>query len=72
MEKTNANVQTTSVQQTANELLGTAAKELYFLVIETPNGKMTINVGKKTHDQVKELTVPRETKTVVQVANPTR
>lgn len=70
MEKTNANVQTTSVQQTANELLGTAAKELYFLVIETPVGKLTINVGKKTHDQVKNLTVPRETSTTLTIDNP--
>lgn len=60
MEKTNANVQTTSIKQTSNELLGTPEKELYFLVIETPKGKLTINVGKKTHDQIKELTVPME------------
>lgn len=63
----NANVQTTSVQQTANELLGTPAKELFFLVLETPAGKMTINVGKKTHDEVKRLTAPRDEKTVVNV-----
>lgn len=67
----NANVQTTSVQQTANELLGTPVKELYFLVLETPAGKMTINVGKKTHDEVKKLTLPREEKTVVNVLQPT-
>lgn len=66
----NANVQTTSVTQTANELLGTGEKTLYFLVLETPAGKMTINVGKKTNDEVKKLTAPRDEKTTVQVLPP--
>lgn len=67
MEKTNAHVQTTSVKQTANEVLGTPEKELYFMVIETPIGKMQINVGKKTHDEIKKLTIPRETNTTINV-----
>ena len=52
----NAKVNTTSVTQSANEILGTEEKTLYYLIIETSKGKLTINVGKKTHDQVKWLT----------------
>lgn len=70
MEKTNARVVTTYVEQTANEVLGTAAKKLYFLIIETPVGKIQINVGQKTHDEVVKLTVPRETSTTIQVEKP--
>lgn len=67
MEKTNAHVQSTSVTQTANEVLGSPEKVLYFLVIETPVGKVQLNVGKKTHDEVKRLTVPRETSTKIDI-----
>lgn len=67
MEKTNAHVQTTFVEQTANEVLGTPARRLYFLVMETPLGKLQINVGKKTYEEVQFLTTPRETSTKVQV-----
>lgn len=67
MEKTNANVQTTSVTQSANELMGTKEKTLYFLVVETPIGKYTMNVGQKSHDEVKRLTTPRDEKTVIQI-----
>lgn len=63
-------IATTSVTQTANEVLGTPEKTLYYLVIGEGENKMTINVGKKTHDQVKELTKPRDTKTVINVLNP--
>lgn len=50
-------ITTTSVSQTANEVLGTAAKELYYLIIENNKGKkLVVNVGKKTHDSVLELT----------------
>lgn len=49
-------VTTTSVTQTANEVLGTAERKLYYLIIENSKGeKMTINVGQKTHDQVLTL-----------------
>lgn len=67
MEKTNANVKTAMVTQTGNEELGLKEKNLYYLVIETPKGKLQINVGEKTHNTVKELIVPRETSTVVNV-----
>lgn len=50
-------INTTSVEQTANEVLGTKAKKLYYLIIETTDGKekLVINVGEKTHDSVKKL-----------------
>ena len=52
----NAKVTTTSVTQSANEILGTKEKTLYYLIIETPKGKYNLNVGEKTHDEVKRLT----------------
>lgn len=52
----NASVTTTTVTQTANQLLGTKEKTLYYLIIETPKGKLVINVGNKTHEQVQVLT----------------
>lgn len=52
----NAKITTTSVTQTANEILGTKEKKLYYLLIETAKGKMQLNVGEKTHDEVKKLT----------------
>lgn len=52
----NAKVQTTSVKQPANEILGTKDKELYFLIIETDKGKTQINVGLKTYEKIKEIT----------------
>lgn len=49
-------ITTTSVQQTANEVLGFTAKNLYYLVIENTKGeKLVVNVGQKTHDKVQEL-----------------
>lgn len=52
----NATVKTTTVTQSANEVLGTKEKTLYYLIIETAKGKLTINVGDKTHKQVTDLT----------------
>lgn len=52
----NAEVKTAKVTQSGNEELGMKEKNLYFLVIETPKGRLQINVGEKTHDTVKELT----------------
>lgn len=52
----NARVTTTTVTQTANELLGSKEKTLYYLIVETTKGKMVINVGDKTHKAVTELT----------------
>lgn len=53
----NANVTTTSVKQEANDVLGTPEKTLYYLILKNEKGgQMIVNVGQKTHDQVKELT----------------
>lgn len=52
----NANIQTTTVTQSANELLGKKEQKLYYLVIKTATETMTINVGEKTHDAVVKLT----------------
>lgn len=52
----NATVKTTSVTQSGNDVLGTPEKKLYYLLIETPKGKMNLNVGQKTHDEVKRIT----------------
>jgi len=52
----NAKVTTTSVTVAGNEVLGTKEKKLYYLIIETPKGKYNLNVGEKTHDEVKKLT----------------
>lgn len=60
----NANVKTTSVVQTANETLGTETKTLYYLIIETTKGKSIINVGKKTHDKINELTKDEQPKLI--------
>lgn len=46
----------TTVQQTANEVLGVEAKNLYYLIITNKDGnKLVVNVGKKTHDNVQAL-----------------
>lgn len=53
----NAKVTTTKVTQTANEVLGTGEKTLYYLILEVEGKeKMVVNVGEKTHDKVLELT----------------
>lgn len=52
----NAKVTTTFVEQTANEVLGTPAKKLWYLIVEANGKKEIINVGEKTHDKIKELT----------------
>lgn len=49
-------ISTTLVTQTANEVLGSKEKKLYYLVIENSKGKkLVVNVGEKTHDSVKQL-----------------
>lgn len=52
----NAKVSSTSVTQTANEVLGTGEKTLYYLIVETENGREIINVGEKTMTKIKNLT----------------
>lgn len=49
-------VKTTSVTQSANEMLGTKDKTLYYLIIGEGETKVTINVGEKTHKAVNNLT----------------
>lgn len=56
MKTKNARLDVTSITQTANELLGKKETKLYYLLVETEKGKMTINVGQKTHDEVNKLT----------------
>lgn len=58
----NAQIATTKVTQTANELLGTKEKELFYLIIETTVGKLVVNVGQKTHDEVLRLTTEKQEK----------
>lgn len=62
--KLNASVTTTSVTQAANDVLGKEEQKLYYLVIKNEKeDTLVINVGKKTHDRVQELTktlIPNE------------
>lgn len=54
-------ITTTSVQQTANEVLGTKEKSLYYLIVHNKKGnKLVINVGQKTHDEVQKLVKEEE------------
>lgn len=52
-------VNVTTVTQTANKLLGTEEKTMYFLILEEGTEKLVINIGKKTHDRVLDLTKPK-------------
>lgn len=56
-------IATTTVQQTANEVLGVAAKNLYYLVLVNEKGnKLVINVGEKTHKNVQAMIDDETTK----------
>lgn len=49
-------VQITTQTQTANKLLGTEDKVLYYLIIEnSKKERQVINIGKKTYDAVDKL-----------------
>lgn len=48
-------VQTSQTSQTANELLGKAATNLYYLVLGEKPNQVVINVGEKTKIKVDEL-----------------
>lgn len=67
MEKTNAHVQVATVTQTASEVLGTKEKTLWFVIVETPVGKMQMNIGEKSYKELQRITAPREEKTVLNV-----
>lgn len=51
-------ITTTSVKQTANEMLKTKEKTLYYLIIKNETEQMVINVGEKTHNEVLRLSKP--------------
>lgn len=48
-------IETTTVTQTANDVLGTKEKTLYYLIIENSQEKMIINIGEKTNKLVEKL-----------------
>lgn len=61
-------VQTTSVTQSGNEVLGVKEKKLYYLIVENKKmNKLVINVGQKTHDEVQKL-VQEEEKELATIA----
>lgn len=48
-------VNVTSVTQSANEVLNTKEKKLFYLLIGEGDTKTLINVGEKTYNNVKKL-----------------
>ena len=52
----NATVKTAVVTQSASDVLGMPEKKIYYLLIETDKGKLTINIGEKTFTNVNEFT----------------
>lgn len=67
MKAKNARLDVTQITQSANELLGKKETKLYYLLVETDKGKLTINVGQKTYDEVNRLT---EIVTKIQIDEP--
>lgn len=67
MNTNNARITGTNVTQTANEVLGTKEKTLYYLIVEVEGKeKLVINVGEKTHNAVLELTKPKDVTTKIE------
>lgn len=47
-------VQVTTIEQTANEVLGKKAETLRYLVLGEGENQITINIGQKSYDKVKK------------------
>lgn len=58
-------VTATKVTQSANEILGTNEKTLWYLIIEGKESKVVLNVGEKTYKSVRELKPVTDTETVI-------
>lgn len=56
----NATVTTASSKQQAIKEIGRAESTLYYLIITTDEGKAVINVGKKTYDNITNLTTKKK------------
>lgn len=67
MEKTNAHVKVAAVKQSGNEEFGMKEKTLWFVSIETPQGKLQMNIGEKSHKTLQEILTPREKETTINV-----
>lgn len=64
-------IETTSVTQTANAVLGTPEKKLFYLIIKNSKGnQMIVNVGEKTHNQVNQLVEEEKGVTKLQFETP--
>lgn len=64
-------IETTSVAQTANAVLGTPEKKLFYLIIKNSKGtRMIVNVGEKTHNQVNQLVDEEKGVTKLQFEEP--
>lgn len=66
-------IQTTTTTQTGNEVLGTKEKTLYYLIVtNSKNEKITLHVGEKTHEGVKQLLLNEELNNQLNEVNQTK
>lgn len=56
----NATITTAKSKQEAIKEIGKAESTLYYLIITTDEGKAVINVGKKTYENVNNLTTKKK------------